>query len=56
MTDADQIRQRLTVLTWAMGVTAALTIATLGIVVNLSYQVGQISGELSMLINHVQLK
>lgn len=48
--------QRVTVLTWALGVTAALTVATLGMVVTLSYQLGQIAGELSVLINHVQLK
>ena len=48
--------QRVTVLTWALGVTAALTVATLGMVVTLSYQLGQIAGELSVLVGHVQLK
>ena len=52
----DQIRQRFAVLTWAVGITAALVVATLGMVVTLSYQLGHISGELSVLVGHVQLK
>jgi hypothetical protein len=52
----DQIKQRFTILTWAVGITAALVIALLGTVVNMSYQLGQIAGELSVLINHVQMK
>jgi hypothetical protein len=52
----DEIKHRFTVLTWAVGVTAALTIATLGMVVTLSYQLGQIAGELAILVDHVQLK
>lgn len=52
----DQIKHRFTVLTWAVGVTAALTIATLGMVVTMSYQLGQIAGELAVLVDHVQLK
>ena len=51
----EQIRHR-NVLTWAVGITAALTVATLGVVVTLSVQVGQISGELAVLIDHVQLR
>jgi hypothetical protein len=51
-----QIQHRFTVLTWAVGISAALTIATLGMVVTLSYQLGQIAGELSVLVAHVQLK
>jgi hypothetical protein len=43
-------------LTWAVGITAGLMIATLGMVVSLSYQLGRISGELAVLIGHVQLK
>jgi hypothetical protein len=46
---------RFTVLTWAVGASMALTIATLGMVVTLSYQMGQIAGELSVLIGHVQM-
>ena len=53
---SDTERQRLTVLTWATGITAALTIAVLGMVVSMSYQLGNISGELNVLISHVQLK
>jgi hypothetical protein len=52
----DQIKHRFTVLTWAVGVTAALTIATLGMVVTMSYQLGQIAGELAILAGHVQLR
>jgi len=51
----EQIRHRFAVLTWAVGISAALTIATLGMVVTLSYQLGQIAGELSVLIGHVQM-
>jgi hypothetical protein len=51
-----EVRNRFTVLTWAIGITAALVIATLATVVNLSYQVGQIAGELAVLISHVQMK
>jgi hypothetical protein len=53
---SDTERQRLTVLTWATGITAALMIAVLGMVMNLSFQVGQIAGELNVLISHVTLK
>jgi hypothetical protein len=53
--DDEQIRHRFTVLTWAVGVSAALTIATLGMVVTMSYQIGQIAGELAVLIGHVQM-
>jgi hypothetical protein len=54
--DDEQIRHRFTTLTWAVGVSAALTIATLGMVVTMSYQLGQIAGELGVLIQHVQLR
>jgi hypothetical protein len=47
----DQIRHRFTVLTWAAGITAGLVIATLGMVVSLSYQLGQ-----GVLISHLQMK
>lgn len=49
-------RHRFTVLTWAVGLSVALTIATLGMVVSLSYQIGQIAGELAVLVGHVQMK
>lgn len=52
----EQIQHRFTVLTWAVGISAGLTIATLGMVVTLSYQLGQISGALSVLVGHVQLR
>jgi hypothetical protein len=55
-TPDDEIKHRVTVLTWAVGVTAGLTIATLGMIVTLSYQLGQIAGELAVLVGHVQLK
>ena len=44
------------VLTWAVGITAALIIATLGMVVSLSFQLGQIIGELTVLVGHVQMQ
>lgn len=50
------VDNRLTLLTWAVGLLAGLNIAVLGMVFTLSYQVGQINGQLSVLINHVQLK
>lgn len=52
----DQIRHRFAVLTWAVGITAALVIAMMSVVINMSYQLGQIAGELSILVNHVQMK
>ena len=52
----DETKHRFTVLTWAVGISSALTVATLGMVVSLSYQIGNIAGELSVLINHVQMK
>lgn len=55
MLDAE-IRNRFMVLTWAIGGVGALVVATLGMVVTISYQLGQISGELAVLINHVPLK
>lgn len=55
MTDTE-IKNRFNVLTWAVGVIGALTVAILGMVVTMSYQLGQISGELTILINHVTLK
>jgi hypothetical protein len=55
MSDAE-IRNRFNVLTWAIGGVGALVIATLGMVVTMSSQLGQISGELAVMINHVTLK
>jgi hypothetical protein len=52
----EQIRHRFTVLTWAVGILAALTAATLGMAVALSYQLGQIAGELTVLVGHVQMR
>lgn len=54
MTD-DQTNFRFTVLTWAVGVSVALSIATFSMLVTLSYQIGQIAGTLGVLISHVQL-
>lgn len=53
---SDTERQRLTVLLWATGITAALTIAILGMIVSMSFQLGTIAGELTVLIGHVSLK
>jgi hypothetical protein len=44
-----------TVLTWLVGASVALTIATLGMGVTLSFQMGTIAGQLSVLIGHVQM-
>jgi hypothetical protein len=55
MNDAE-IQHRFTLLTWAVGISATLTVATLGMVVTLSYQLGQIAGSLSVLVGHVQLR
>jgi hypothetical protein len=55
VTDTE-IKNRFNVLTWAVGAVAALVVATLGMVVTMSYQLGQINGELGVLINHVALK
>jgi hypothetical protein len=52
----DQINRRFTVLTWAVGITAGLMVATFGMVVTMSYQLGHITGAIDVLINHVQLK
>ena len=52
----DQIRNRFTVLTWAVGITAALVIAMLSMMVNMSYQLGQTIGELNVVLSHVQMK
>jgi hypothetical protein len=53
---SEDDRQRLTILTWAVGSTAALSIATLSMVVTMSYQLGTLAGRLDVLIGHVQLK
>src|SRR5690348_7849148 len=48
----EQIRHRFTVLTWAVGITAALVIAALGNMVTMSYQLGATIGRLDVLISH----
>lgn len=62
MTDLE-IENRFRILTWAIGGVGALVVATLGMVfamwqaiANMAYQLGQISGELTVLINHAALK
>jgi len=54
--DDEQIRHRFAVLTWAVGITAALVIALLGNMITMSYQLGMINGRLDILISHVSLK
>jgi hypothetical protein len=54
--DVRELRQRTTVLTWAVGILAGLTIAILGNLVVQSYQLGQTIGRLDVLIDHVQMK
>ena len=62
MTD-QEIKTRFTILTWATGIVAALLVAELGMVfamwqaiATISYQLGLIAGQLTVLINHVALK
>jgi hypothetical protein len=45
-----------TILTWAVGIIAALVIAMLGNTITMSYQLGQTIGRLDVLIDRVQLK
>jgi hypothetical protein len=54
--DVRDLKQRATVLTWAVGVMAALTIAILGNLLAMSIQLGQTIGRLDVLIGHVTLK
>ena len=51
-----QIKTRFTILFWATGIVAAVEIAILGNLISMSYQLGQIAGQLSVLISHVTLK
>jgi type VI protein secretion system component VasF len=53
--DIRELRQRTTVLTWAVGIIAALVIAMLGNTITMSYQLGQTIGRLDVLISHVSL-
>lgn len=50
------VDNRLTLLIWAVGMLAGLNIVVLGVLFALSYQVGQVNGQLSVLIAHAQLK
>lgn len=52
----SDMTQRLTVLTWAVGIVAALTIAILGNSISQSFQLGQTIGRLDVLIDHAQFK
>lgn len=54
--DIRELRQRTTILTWAVGIIAALVIAMLGNTITMSYQLGQTIGRLDVLIDRVQLK
>ena len=49
----DQINRRFTVLTWAVGITAGLMVATFGMVVTMSYQLGIIANSLNILIGRI---
>ena len=55
-TDIRELRQRTLVLTWAVGIIAALVIAMLGNTITMSYQLGATIGRLDVLIDRVQLK
>ena len=54
--DIRFLRQRTTILTWAVGILAGLTIAILGNLITMSFQLGRINGALDVLISHVQMK
>lgn len=54
--DVHALRQRLTLLIWAVGILAGVTVAILGNLVAQSYQLGQINGRLDVLIDHVAFK
>jgi hypothetical protein len=44
------------VLNWAVGILAALLIALLTVMLNISHQLGRTNGALDVLIQHVQMK
>lgn len=54
--DVHNLRQRTTLLLWAVGILAGVMIAVLANLIAQSYQLGQIAGRLDVLIDHVQLK
>lgn len=62
MSDADirgdirELRQRTTMLIWAVGIIAALVIAMLGNTITMSCQLGTVLGRLDVLIDRLQLK
>ena len=63
MADPNHTPERLTLLTWAVGLAVALSIAELGMIaslaaaaVNISHQLGEITGQLAVLTGHVVLK
>jgi hypothetical protein len=48
--------EQLTILTWAVGILAALVVAMLAAIINISYQLRHLNGQLTVLINHAQFK
>jgi hypothetical protein len=54
--DIRELRQRTTILTWAVGIIAALVIAMLGNTITMSYQLGLTIGRLDVLIDRVSLR
>jgi len=55
MTDPE-LKQRFMLLNGIVALVTALLIAVLGVVLNMAFQVGQINGQLAVLIGHVALK
>jgi hypothetical protein len=53
--DIRDLRQRSTLLTWAMGASLGLLAALLGSMVSISFQLGHVTGQLGVLIGHVQM-
>lgn len=53
--DIRELRQRGTLLTWAVGALLGLVAALLGSMISISFQLGHVTGQLAVLIDHVTL-
>jgi hypothetical protein len=54
--DVHNLRQRTTLLLWAVGILAGVMIAVFANLLVATYQLGQITGRLDVLISHVQMR
>lgn len=50
------MRSQISVLMWGLGITAGVLVALLATMITMSYQLGELSGQLSVLIGHVSLR